>query len=135
MAVKCKLVRGAVRAGSGGERDDLPFTVFLVEIKEVPAAMIELAVDEEIEGRPDDGQIVVDADLRIVDAFFDVGGPRGRYAIGPKLYCELAQNAILHHDENSARQPRSLDGRSITMRHSIEHRLYWDKHSCFVSFR
>ena len=31
MAVKYKLVRGAVRPGSGSERDDLPFAVFLVE--------------------------------------------------------------------------------------------------------
>ncbi len=34
--------------------------------------MIELAVDVEIKWSPDDCQVVVDTDLRIVNAFFDV---------------------------------------------------------------
>jgi hypothetical protein len=135
MAVKCKLVRGAVRSGCGSERDNLPFAVFLVETDEIPAAVIELAVYKEIKGRPDDGQVVVDLDLRIVDAFFDVCGSGGRYAIGPKLDCELAQDAILHHDENSAGQPGSLDGGRITMRHAIEHGLCRCKDSLFVLSR
>jgi hypothetical protein len=67
MAVKCKLVRGAVRSGRGSERDNLPFAVFLVETDEIPAAVIELAVYVEIKGRPYDGHVVVDLDLRIVD--------------------------------------------------------------------
>ena len=127
--------RSAVLPGCGGERDDLPSAIFLVEIEEIPAAMIQLAIDIEVKGGPDHGQVVVDVDLRIVDALLDVRGPGCRYAIGPKLDGELAQDAILHHNENSAWEPGSLDGCSITMRHSIEHRLYWDKHSCFVSFR
>ena len=135
MAVKCKLVRGAVRAGSGSERDNLPFAVFLVETEEITAAVIELAVYVEIKGRPDDSQVMVDADLRIVNAFFDVCGSGCRYAIGPKLDSELTQDAILHHDENSAGQPGSLDGCSITMRHSIEHGLYRNKDSRFVFIR
>ena len=135
MAVKCKLVRGAVRAGSGSERDNLPFAVFLVETEEIPAAVIELAVYVEIKGRPDDSQVMVDADLRIVNAFFDVCGSGGRYAIGPKLDCELAQDAILHHDENSAGQPGSLDGGRIAMRHAVEHGLCRSKDSLFVLSR
>jgi hypothetical protein len=63
--------------GSGSERDDLPSATLLGEIEKIPAAVIELAVYEEVKGRPDDGQIVVDADVRIVDAFFDVRGSGG----------------------------------------------------------
>ena len=133
MAAKCKLIRGAVRPGCGSERDYLPFAVFLVETDEIPAAVIELAVYEEVKGRPDDGQVVVDLDLRIVDAFFDVCGSGGRYAIGPKLDCELAQDAILHHDENSAGQPGGPDGGRITMRHAIEHGLYRIKYNLLIS--
>ena len=132
MAVKCKLVRGAVRAGSGSERDNLPFAVFLVETEEIPAAVIELAVYEEVKGRPDDGQVVVDLDVRIVNAFFDVCGSGGRYTIGPKLDRELAEDATLHHDENSAGQPGSLDGGRIAMRHAIEHGLCRSEDSLFV---
>jgi len=69
------LGHGAILPGCGGERDDLPFAIFLVEIEEVPAAMIELPIDEEIKRSPDDGEVMVDADLRIMDAFFDVRGP------------------------------------------------------------
>ena len=135
MAVKYKLVPGAVRSGCGSERDDLPFAVFLVETKEIPAAVIELAVYVEIKGRPDDGQVVVDLDLRIVNAFFNVCGSGGCYAIGPKLDCELAQDAILHNDENSAGQPGSLDGDGIAMRHAVEHGLRRSKNSLVVLSR
>ena len=135
MAVKCKLVRGAVRAGSGSERDNLPFAVFLVETEEIPAAVIELAVYVENKGRPDDSQVMVDADLRIVNAFFYVCSSGGRYTIGPKLDRELAEDATLHHDENSAGQPGSLDGGRIAMRHAVEHGLRWSKDSLFVLSR
>ena len=70
-----RLVRGAVLPGCGSERGDLPSAALPGEIEEIPAAVIELAVYEEVKGRPDDGQVVVDVDLRIVDGFFDVGRP------------------------------------------------------------
>jgi hypothetical protein len=134
-AVRCKLLRGAVRPGCGGERYDLPSAVLLVEINEVSAAVIELAIYEEVEWRPDNGQIVVDADVRIVDLLFDVCSSGGRYAIGEILNCDLAEVALLHQDENSAGQPRSLDDGRITMRHTVEHGLYWSKDSLVVSSR
>jgi hypothetical protein len=127
-----RLVRGAVLPGCGSERGDLPSAALPGEIEEIPAAVIELAVYEEVKGRPDDGQVVVDADVRIVDAFFDVCGSRGRYAIGDALNGDLAEVAFLHQDENSAGQPRSLDGGRIAMRHAVEHGLYRSKDSHFV---
>jgi hypothetical protein len=41
----------------------------------------------------------------------------------------------LHHDENSAGQPGSLDGSRIAMRHAIEHGLRRSKDSPFVLSR
>lgn len=68
------LVRSAIRPCGGRERDDLPFAALFVEAEEISTAMIEFAIDEKIEGSPDEGQIVVNANLWIVDAFFDVRG-------------------------------------------------------------
>lgn len=45
-----KLGRGAVLTGGGSEGDDLPAAVLLGEVEEIPAAVIELAIDEEVKG-------------------------------------------------------------------------------------
>jgi hypothetical protein len=63
------LLRVAVLTGGGGEGCELPCAVLLSEIEEITAAVNELAIYEEVKGRRDDGQVVVDADVRIVDAF------------------------------------------------------------------
>jgi len=91
------LVRGAVRAGGGRERDDLPFSVLFVEAEEISTAMNEPAIDEEVEGSPNDRQIVVDPNLWIMHPFLDVCGPRGRHAVGEVLHCDLAE-ATFHHE-------------------------------------
>jgi hypothetical protein len=129
-----RLVCGAVLPRCGSERGDLPFAALLGEIEEIPAAVIELAVYIEVKRCPDDGQVVVDADVRIVDAFFDVCGSGSRYAIGDVLNGDLAEDALPHQHENSAGQPGSLDRGRITMGHAIEHGLYWSKDSHFVLF-
>jgi hypothetical protein len=130
--VRYKLVRGAVPTGGGSERDDLPSAVLFVEAEEISAAMIELAIDEEVEGSPDDRQIVVDPDLRIVDPFLDVRGSRGRHAVGEVLYRDLPQVALHRHHKNTTRQPGSLDGRRIPMRHAVEHGLHRSQDSRFT---
>src|SRR5271168_2116745 len=79
------LVRGAVLPAGVRDRDDRPSAVRLNEIEEIAAAVVEVAVYEEVQGCPDDGQVVVDAYVRIVDAFLDVRGSGGRYAIGEIL--------------------------------------------------
>jgi hypothetical protein len=93
LEVAVLLVRGAVPTGGGSERDDLPSAVLFVEAEEISAAMIELAIDEEVEGSPDERQIVVDLDLRIVDPFLDVRSSRGRHAVGEILYRDLPEVA------------------------------------------
>jgi hypothetical protein len=97
--------------------------------------VIELAVYEEVKWRPDDGQAVVDTDLRIVDAFFDVCGSGSRFPIGEILNGDLVDHALLHQDKNSAGQPRNLDGGRVTMRHAVEQGLYRSKDSRFILSR
>lgn len=97
--------------------------------------MIELTVYEEVKWRPNDGQVVVDTDLRILDAFFDVCGSGSRFPIGEILNGDLAEHALLNQDKNPAGEPRSLDSGRITMCHAVEHGLYRSKNGRFVLFR
>jgi len=131
LEVAVLLVRGAVPTGGGSERDDLPSAVLFVEAEEISAAMIELAIDEEVEGSPDFRQIVVDPDLRIVDPFLDVRGSR-RHAVGEVLYRHLPEVALHRHHKNTTRHPGSLDGRRIPMRHAVEHGLHRSQDSRFT---
>ena len=94
--VRYKLVCAAVLTGGGSERDDLPSAVLFVEGEEISAAMIELAIDEEVERSPYDRQIVVDPNHWIEYSFLDVCGSRGRHAVGEVLNGDLAE-ASLHH--------------------------------------
>ncbi len=64
---------GGAGGGSGvGDGGDEPLAVDLHEVEEVGATVVGLAVDEEGERGPDDGEVVVDADEGVVDALFNV---------------------------------------------------------------
>jgi hypothetical protein len=63
------LVGGAVFASGVGDAGDTPLPFGANKVEEVGAAMIDLAIQKEVKGRPDDGEIVVDADNGIVDSF------------------------------------------------------------------
>ena len=65
----CTIVAAGV-----GDAGDEPLAVLADEVEEVGAAVLDFAVDEEVEGRPDDGEIVVDFDERVVDPLFDLLG-------------------------------------------------------------
>ena len=119
-----ELLLGAVSASCSRQRNDLPPAALMGQIEKIPAAVVELAVYEEVKWRPHHGYVVVDADLRIVNAFFDVSGSGSGYAMGETLDGDLAEVAFLHQDEHSAGEPGSLDGVRITMGHAIEHHLY-----------
>lgn len=114
----CELVSRAVLAVGGSEGGDLPSAVLLGEIEEISAAVIELAIYEEVEGRPVNGQVAVDVDTRFVDPLLDVGGSRGGYAAREVLCRDLAEVALLHLGKNSAGYPCSLVGGRIKMRHA-----------------
>ena len=85
--------------------------------------MVDFAVDEEVEGSPDDGEVVVDADERVVDAFLDVGGSGLADALGEGFEGHLGGLAVAHQDHGSAGERGLLDGGSVTLGHAVEERL------------
>ena len=116
-----RLLRRAVFAAGVGDAGDRPFAVGFDEIEEVGAAVVDLAVDEEVEGRPDYSQIVVDLDERIVDALFDLSLAGFADAIGEVFNGHFGGFAVTHEDENRGRQRGGLDGRCVAVGHAVEH--------------
>ncbi len=103
-----------------GDAGDEPFAVDADEVEEVGAAVVDLAVDEEVEGRPDDGEIAVDADDRVVDALFDAGGRGAGDALGECGEGHLRGLSVAHEDERASGQERELDGSGVAVGHAVE---------------
>ena len=87
--------------------------------------MIDFAVDEEVEGSPDDGEIVVDADERVVDALFDLGwwlrGAGTAYAVGEGFGGHLAGVAVAHEDHGCPGDEGGFDRCGIALGHAVKH--------------
>lgn len=87
--------------------------------------MVDFAVDEEVERSPDDSEIVIDADKRVVNALFDLGGwLRGAGAadaVGEGVGSHLAGGAIAHENHGCARDEGGFDGCGVTLSHAVEH--------------
>src|ERR1700761_2284270 len=113
----------AVVAAGVGYAGDEPLAVLADEVEEVGAAMLDLAVDEEVERRPDDGEIVVDFDERVVDALFDLLGAGLADAGGEVFEGHLRGLAVAHEDHDSAGEGRLFDGGGVTRGHAGEHGL------------
>lgn len=107
----------AAGVGDGG---DQPLAVLADEREEVRAAVVFLAVDEDIEGRPDDGEVMIDADEGLVDALLDTRGGWLGDALGEGLEGHLQGLAFAHEGERSAREERRADGGGIAVGHAIE---------------
>ena len=94
------------------------------EVEEVGAAVVDFAVGEEVEGCPDDGEIVVDADERVVDAFFDLSGRLGGAgftdAVGEAVGGHLAGVAVAHEDHGGSGDEGGLDGGGVAVGHAGE---------------
>ena len=90
--------------------------------------MVDFAVDEEVEGGPDDGEIVVDADERIVNALFDLGGSGTADAIGEGVGGHLAGFAVAHEDHSGSGDEGFFDCCGIAFGHALEHRLDGSEH-------
>ena len=58
-----------------GDAGNQPFAVCADKVEQVRAAVVDLAVHQEIEWGPDHGQIVIDAHQRIVNALLDLALP------------------------------------------------------------
>ena len=67
VAISLDLFPWAVAAAGVGDACDAPLAILADEVEEVGAAVGDLAIDQEVEGRPDEGEIVVDLDQRVVD--------------------------------------------------------------------
>ena len=97
--------------------------------------MVDFAVDEEVEGSPDDGEIVVDADERVVNALFDLGG-RLRGAGAAYTVCEgfgghLAWIAVAHENHGCAGDEGCFDGCGVAPGHAVEHGIDGSKDGFF----
>src|SRR5215469_1678641 len=121
----------AVFSAGVGYTGDKPFSVLPHEIEEIGSAVVNLAVDEEIERRPYYSEVVVDADERIVNALFDVRGTRLSYAIGKGFEGHLDGLAVAHEHHGSAGESGLLDGSCVALCHPIEHGLDGGEDSLF----
>jgi hypothetical protein len=123
-AVPALFSRAVVAAGVGDAGDE-PLAVLTDEVEEVGAAVLDFAVDEEVEGRPDNGEVVVDFDERVVDPLFDLLGVcAGLADAGGEVFeGHLRGLAVAHEDHDSAGECRLLDGCGVTRGHAGEHGL------------
>ena len=92
--------------------------------------MVDFAVDEEVEGSPDYGEIVVDADEWVVNALFDFGGAGVggmADAVGEGIGCHLAGRAVAHEDHGRSGNEGIFDDDGIPFGHPVEHGFDWDE--------
>ena len=115
------LFRWAVFAAGIGDAGDEPFAAGADEVEEVGSAVVDFAVGVEVEGGPDDGEIVVDLDERVVDALLDLGFAGLAYAVGEGFDGHLGGLAVAHEDHGCARDCRRLDGGCVARGHAGEH--------------
>ena len=95
-------ISSAIFASCICDAGDNPFTVGMNKVEQVRSAMVHLAIDQKLEGRPDDGEIVVDPDERIMNALFDFGGSRLADPCCEILKSHLSWLAVPHQDHRAA---------------------------------
>ena len=95
--------------------------------------MVDLAIDEEVEGSPDYSQIVVDPEQRIVDAFFYLGLARLPDAVGEGFKGHLRGFTVAHEHHGAAGECGSFDGGGVSFGHSVEHGVNGGEDGLLVS--
>ena len=126
------LFRCAVFSSGIGYACDQPLSVFADEVEEVGAAVVDFAVDEEVEWSPDYGEVVVDADERVMDALFNFGGAgMGGVAdaVGEGIGCHLSGRAVAHQDHSRSGDEGIFDDCGVALGHAVEHGVDWNKDS------
>ena len=118
-----RLFSCAVVAAGVGYAGDEPLAILADEIEEVGATVLDFVIDQEVEGRPDDGEIVVDADERVVDSLFDLLCARFTDTRGEILEGHLSGFAVAHQDHDAVGKRGLPDGGGIARRHAGEHGL------------
>jgi len=129
------LFGGAVFAAGVGYAGDEPFSVGADEVEEIGAAVVDLAVGEEVKGSPDYGEVVVDADEGIVDALFYLRGRLGcagfTDSVGEAVGGHLAGVAVAHEDHGCSGDEGGLDGGGVAVGHAGEESVHWSEDSLF----
>jgi len=117
-------VGGAVFAAVPGDGGDAPLVVDAHEVEEVGAAVVDFAVDGEVEGGPDYSEVIVDVDDGVVDGFADGGawgvGGGVADAFGEGFDGELGWFAVVEVDEFGSGDGWGFDGCGVAMAHAFE---------------
>ena len=117
-----RLADGTVFSCDVGYAGDEPLSVSADEVEEIGPAVIDFAVDEEFEGSPNYGEVVVDADKGVVDALDVVGSTGAADAFGKGVEGHLNGFAITHEDYGPAGQEGELESGGVVVSHGVEHR-------------
>src|SRR5512142_347287 len=92
-----------------GDTCDSPLAIGTNEVEQVRSTVVDLAVDQELEGSPYHREIVIDAHQRIVNAFLNARG---------SWFCHLFRKlfeghpdglAVAHQDHRATSEQRLLD--------------------------
>lgn len=126
------LLRGAVFAAGVGYAGDAPFAILPDHVEEIGAAVVDFAVDVEVEGRPDDGEVVVDFDEGVVDTLFDFGGAGDGDLAGEIFEGHLHGFAVAHQDHDPAGEGGLPDSGGVARGHAGEHRLDGGEDGLFI---
>ena len=118
-------------AAGVGDRGDEPLAILADEVEQVGAAVVDFAVAEKFEGSPDDGEVVVDANERMVDALFDLRGSGMGEMIGKVVEGHANGLAIAHEDHGAAGQQGRADGGGVAMGHAVEQGLHGGENGLF----
>jgi len=106
--------RGAVLLPGIGNARDYPSSVHTDQVEQICSAVIDFPIDEKIERRPHHGEIVIDPDQWIVNAFFNLGRTGFTDAVREGFQGHLRGLAVAHQHHRASRQRGRLDRRGIS---------------------
>jgi len=107
--------RGASFGTGIGNARDHPPSVDMNQVEQVCSAVIDLPIDQKVERSPHHGEIVIDPDQWIVNAFLNLCLPGFPYALRKGFKGHLRGLAIAHQNHRAARQRGCLDRHSISL--------------------
>jgi hypothetical protein len=126
------LFRRAVFCAGVGDAGDHPFSVDANHIEEICSAVIDFSIDQKVEWRPYDGEIVVDPDEWIVNAFFNLRLTGFTYELREGIEGHLCGLAVAHEHHCATGKRRRFNGHGIPLRHAIKHGMDGGKHGLLV---
>src|SRR5580704_16093069 len=103
-----------LRAGIGNA-GDYPFSLDAYEVEQVCSTVIDLPIHQKVEGRPHNGEIVIDPNKWIVNAFFNLCRTGSTYALREGFKRHLRGLAVAHQHHRATWQRGRLDRRGISL--------------------